>query len=78
MFLQPDNLARLQRARELAQKRGVTPGQVALAWVLRYDPRALAIVGARTAESYAEAAEACDVALTEAERAWLSHGTWNQ
>lgn len=75
VFLQPDNLARLKRARELAQKRGITPGQVALAWVLRYDPRVLAIVGARTAESYAEAARACDVALTEAERAWLSHGT---
>ena len=74
VFLHVDNLARLKRARELAQRRGVTPGQVALAWVLQYDPRVLALVGARTVASYSDAVGACDVTLSEAERDWLSHG----
>jgi aryl-alcohol dehydrogenase-like predicted oxidoreductase len=75
VFLHVDNLARLKRARELAQRRGVTPGQVALAWVLRYHPRVVAIVGARTVASYSDAVGACDVTLSEAERQWLAHGT---
>ncbi len=74
VFLDASNLARLQRARELARQRGVTPGQIALAWVLRHHPRVLAIVGARSVTSYVDAASACGLELSEDERRWLSHG----
>lgn len=74
VFLDEPNLARLKRAREMAARRGLAPGQVALAWVLGFDPRVLAIVGARTVASYVDAAAACDVTLTESERAWLVNG----
>ena len=74
MFLDENNLARLRRARELANRRGVSPGQIALAWVLGFDRRVLAVVGARNTASYVDAAVACDVTLSESERAWLSHG----
>lgn len=74
VFLDRENLARLARTRELAQRLGVSPGQVALAWVLTYDSRVIAIVGARSAESYVDAVSACDVALTESDRMWLLRG----
>lgn len=74
VFLDANNLARLERARALAHERGVSPGQIALAWVLRHHSRVLAIVGARSIASYTDAAGACGVELSEAERRWLSHG----
>ena len=74
VFLHAGNLARLERARAMAERRGVSPGQIALAWVLGFDRRVLAIVGARNAASYVDATRACDVALSESDRAWLSHG----
>jgi aryl-alcohol dehydrogenase-like predicted oxidoreductase len=75
VFLDPDNIARLRRARVLADKLGVSPGQVALAWVLRHHPRVLAIVGAGSLASYVDAAAtACALELSESERQWLSHG----
>jgi aryl-alcohol dehydrogenase-like predicted oxidoreductase len=75
VFFAPSNLERLTRANELAVRRGVSPGQIALAWVLRYDPRVLAIVGPRTVAGYVDAARACNVDLSESERIWLTHGT---
>jgi aryl-alcohol dehydrogenase-like predicted oxidoreductase len=74
VFLDPTNLARLERARQMAERRGVSPGQIALAWVLGFDRRVLAVVGARTAASYVNAAAACGVMLSESDRAWLSRG----
>jgi aryl-alcohol dehydrogenase-like predicted oxidoreductase len=74
VFVNDRNLARLARATDLAAQRGVSPGQIALAWVLRYDPRVLALVGARTVASYVDAVKAFDVPLSESEREWLSHG----
>ena len=75
VFLDAGNLARLKRATEMAERRGVSAGQIALAWVLGFDRRVLALVGARDAASYANAAAACDITLSESERAWLAHGT---
>jgi aryl-alcohol dehydrogenase-like predicted oxidoreductase len=74
VFLDPGNLARLKRAREMAERREVSPGQIALAWVFGFDPRVLAIVGARDVGAYVDASKACGVGLSESERAWLSHG----
>lgn len=74
VFLDAVNLGRLRRARELADRRGVSPGQIALAWVLEFGPRVLAVVGARTIPSYVDATLACDIKLSQSERAWLSDG----
>jgi aryl-alcohol dehydrogenase-like predicted oxidoreductase len=74
VFLDDRNLARLHRTRALAEQLGVSPGQVALAWVLRHDRRVLPIVGARTAAAYVDAAKAVDVELSEPQRMWLSNG----
>jgi aryl-alcohol dehydrogenase-like predicted oxidoreductase len=74
VFVNDRNLARLARATDLAARRGVSPGQIALAWVLGYDSRVLALVGARTVASYVDAVGAFAVPLSESEREWLSHG----
>ncbi|MEZ5290876.1 MAG: aldo/keto reductase [Vicinamibacterales bacterium] len=68
------NRERRTRVRHLAGVLGVTAGQVALAWVLHELPRALAVVGSRQPAAAADAAAACAVALTEAERQWLDSG----
>jgi aryl-alcohol dehydrogenase-like predicted oxidoreductase len=74
IFLTADNLARLKRTKEMAHALGVSVGQVALAWVLRYRPKVLAIVGAQSAAAYADAAAACDLELSESRRDWLYRG----
>jgi aryl-alcohol dehydrogenase-like predicted oxidoreductase len=74
VFLDEENLGRLNRARALARQLGVSPGQVALSWVLHYDVKVLALVGSRSVAAYRDAAGACSVELSEAQRAWLDHG----
>jgi len=75
VFLDADNLGRLKRTKEMAYSLGVSPGQVALAWVLEFDPKVLAIIGARSVAAYVDAAGACDVELSQAQRTWLYKGT---
>lgn len=71
-LFQPDNYERVQAAlkqlRPIAENRGITPGQLALAWITSR-PNACAIAGARNAEQSVQNAEAGDLALTEAELA---------
>lgn len=74
VFLTADNLARLKRTKEMARELGVSAGRVALAWVLGYHPRVLAIVGAQSVAAYIDAAGACDLELSESQRAWLYRG----
>jgi aryl-alcohol dehydrogenase-like predicted oxidoreductase len=74
VFLHDRNLERLRRVNELARRLNASPGQVALAWVLRYDSKVLAAVGARTVASYQDAASAFDVPLSSDDRQWLSEG----
>lgn len=69
------NAQRLERAKDLARQLAVSPGQIALAWVLQEHPRVLAIVGARKASAFVDAAHACTIQLSQAQRMWLSHGT---
>ncbi|MGE0813588.1 MAG: aldo/keto reductase [Vicinamibacterales bacterium] len=73
-FDSPSNRERRARVRQLAGARGVSAGQVALAWVLHELPRALAVVGSRQPAAVADAAGACGVSLSEAERQWLDTG----
>ena len=61
------NLAVVAKLEELAARRGVTPAQLALAWVLARGPHIVAIPGTRSRPRLDENAGAADVALTAAE-----------
>jgi L-glyceraldehyde 3-phosphate reductase len=55
-----DNIRRIKALNEIAQKRGQTLAQMAIAWVLR-DPRVTsALVGARTVEQLADTLKSLD------------------
>lgn len=68
---QPHNLAgNLELARSLAtlaERRGATPNQIALAWVLRAGPHVFAIVGTRSSAHVEENLRAQELSLTAQE-----------
>lgn len=68
------NFQRLERVRALAQQKGVTLAQVALAYVMSQPMNIFALVGCRNGEEFRANAAALDVALTPDERAWLENG----
>ena len=63
------NLAFVARIQELATRKGCTPGQLALAWVLAQGDDIVPIPGTRRSHYLDENLGALDVALTPAERA---------
>lgn len=65
------NFQRLDRARELADERGLTIPQVALAYVLGQPDHIYPLVGSSNAEEFQQNAAALDVKLTPQELAWL-------
>jgi pyridoxine 4-dehydrogenase len=65
------NLALVDELRALAQAKGATVAQVAIAWVLAQGEDIVTLVGARTRERLAEALGALDVELSDDERAEL-------
>lgn len=68
------NLARRERAGELAARLGVTTNQVALAWVLGQPFAPVALIGTTSAAHLAEAIESTRIRLTDDESRWLEHG----
>ncbi|KAB8140849.1 aldo/keto reductase [Chloroflexia bacterium SDU3-3] len=66
------NLDVVARVRELATARGVTPGQLALAWVLAQGQEIVAIPGTKRRSYLEENVAAAQVALTPAELATIS------
>jgi aryl-alcohol dehydrogenase-like predicted oxidoreductase len=58
------NLELVARVRDLARARGVTPAQLALAWVLARAPHVVAIPGTRSRARVDENAAAADMVLT--------------
>jgi aryl-alcohol dehydrogenase-like predicted oxidoreductase len=67
-FLEPElsaNLKLLEALRPMAQRRGRTIAQLAVAWVLRRPEVTAAIVGARRPAQIEETAAAADWRLTE-------------
>jgi len=58
------NLAVAQRLATLAQARGVTPAQLAIAWVLAQRDDIVPLIGARTVERLNESLGAVDIVLT--------------
>jgi len=61
----------IERAAELAQRRGVRLSHIALAWLLRKEPVAAPIVGATKPSHLEDAVKALDVSLTPDEIAYL-------
>ena len=66
------NFRRLERARELAKKKGVTANQIALAYVLCQPFEMYALIGPQTLEEIRTSAQALEVKLTPKELRWLN------
>jgi aryl-alcohol dehydrogenase-like predicted oxidoreductase len=65
------NLAFVARVRQVADRAGATPAQVALAWVLAQGPHVVPIPGTKTPGYLADNAGAADVVLSAADLADL-------
>jgi aryl-alcohol dehydrogenase-like predicted oxidoreductase len=74
---QGENLARnlklVQEVRDMAQQKGISEGQLALAWVLAQGKDVVPLIGARTPERVKEATEALEVKLSPEELNGLDH-----
>jgi len=67
-----DNFLRRARAGELAQKMGVLPISIALAYVLSQPFPTFALVGPRVLSETRTSLEALEVALTAKQMRWLN------
>ncbi|MFT5090556.1 MAG: aryl-alcohol dehydrogenase-like predicted oxidoreductase [Candidatus Latescibacterota bacterium] len=70
-YYYPDNFKRLDRAWQLAEEKGLSVPQIALAYVLSYPLNIHALVGSANAEEVASNVQALETRLSEAEMAWL-------
>ncbi len=70
----PENLARRERAEQLARKTNATPGQIALAYLIGHPFPVFPIVGTSKVGRMREALEADTLALTADEQKWLAGG----
>jgi aryl-alcohol dehydrogenase-like predicted oxidoreductase len=66
------NLSLVANAEELAARKGVTPGQIALAWVLAQGDDIVAIPGTKRQRYLEENVAAADVVLDADDLAWLA------
>ncbi|MHB0875040.1 MAG: aldo/keto reductase [Anaerolineae bacterium] len=67
-----DNFRRLERARELARRKGVSATHIALAYVFCQPLNAFALIGPHTPSETHDSARALEVTLTAEEMAWLN------
>lgn len=65
------NLAIVRRVRDIADRAGATPAQVALAWVLAQGPHVVPIPGTKTPKYLADNAGAADIELSSTDLAEL-------
>ncbi len=68
----PDNYERLRRCEALAEEKGVTVAQIALAWLLGSELNTLAIVSGSSPKRISENAQAAQIELTPAQRRYLN------
>jgi aryl-alcohol dehydrogenase-like predicted oxidoreductase len=61
------NQALIDRLREIADAKGATPAQIALAWLLAQKPWIVPIPGTRRTERLEENLGAADISLTDAD-----------
>jgi aryl-alcohol dehydrogenase-like predicted oxidoreductase len=73
-YCHEENFERLDRAHVLAEDRGLTVPQIALAYVLNQPMEVFALVGCNTGEEFRANAEAAGVELTPEEVSWLETG----
>ena len=73
-YYSADNWERYRRADELAELKGCTLRQVALAWVLHSPLDVFALIGPATVAELDDCLGALDVELSPAEVAWLNLG----
>ena len=66
------NFQRLERAMSLAEQKGATVPQIALAYILRSPLNVFPLIGAATGEEFAQNLAALDLPLSDAERTWLN------
>ncbi|MBI5566393.1 MAG: aldo/keto reductase [Chloroflexi bacterium] len=64
MYYQPEDFTVADRVAELAQQRGVSPAQIALAWMLQQPGITAPIIGASKLHQLDEAVGAVDIALS--------------
>jgi aryl-alcohol dehydrogenase-like predicted oxidoreductase len=70
-YAHPVNFERLRRAQALAEERGCTVPQIALAYVLTSPLNVFPLVGAANGDELRQNVAAFDIALTPRERDWL-------
>ena len=71
LYYQESDFQIVDRVVDLAQKRGVKPAQIALAWLLHQPGVTAPIIGASKIEHLKEAVEAVDLVLSDEERKLL-------
>jgi aryl-alcohol dehydrogenase-like predicted oxidoreductase len=71
MYYQESDFAIVDRVVELAQRRGVNPAQVALAWMLHQPGISAPIIGASKMSHLEQAVAALDIPLSEDEQVFL-------
>ncbi len=74
VYRNEENLVRKARAEQLAKKYGVSPTQIAVAWVLHQPMNVFAIIGPRTLEELRDGMAAEDLKLAPEEVTWLESG----
>ncbi|HLK60861.1 MAG TPA: aldo/keto reductase [Chthonomonadaceae bacterium] len=72
VYFNEGNWERLHRALELAEQKGCTANQIALAWVLHQSFPVFALIGPRTLEELHSSLPALDISLTDSEARWLN------
>jgi aryl-alcohol dehydrogenase-like predicted oxidoreductase len=70
-YAREDNFVRLDRARHLAEKKGTTVPQIALAYIFQQPLNCFAITGAFNISHFKENIEALEIGLTKKEVSWL-------
>jgi aryl-alcohol dehydrogenase-like predicted oxidoreductase len=68
----PDNGARLETLRRVAQEAQCTPNQVVLAWMMQSDPPVLPLIAASTPDQMQENLGALNVRLSDNQMRWLN------
>jgi L-glyceraldehyde 3-phosphate reductase len=73
-LISEDNKKRIRALNEIAQRRGQTLAQMAIAWVLRDERVTSALVGARTVDQLADTLRSLDnLAFSEVELSEIDH-----
>jgi aryl-alcohol dehydrogenase-like predicted oxidoreductase len=70
-YAREDNFVRLDRARQLAEEKGATVPQIALAYIFQQPLNCFAITGTLNTTHFKENIEALEIGLTKKEVSWL-------